>query len=71
MRREESFFNMQTTNNLRKTFRRVYADLGDKQQALTYYNQALPLRRVVGDRGGDIAIDIFSRSRSQLLVAHE
>ena len=28
----------------------VYDDLGEKQKALDYYNQALPLRRAVGDR---------------------
>jgi tetratricopeptide (TPR) repeat protein len=27
--------------------------LGEKQQALDYYNQALPLLRAVGDRGGE------------------
>jgi len=31
----------------------VYDDLGDKHKALTYYEQALPLRRAVGDRGGE------------------
>ena len=32
---------------------RVYSDLGEKQKALSYYNQALPLLRAVGDRGGE------------------
>ncbi|MFM6404835.1 MAG: tetratricopeptide repeat protein, partial [Microcystis sp.] len=31
----------------------VYDDLGEKQKALDYYNQALPIRRAVGDRGGE------------------
>ena len=31
----------------------VYAALGDQRQALAYYEQALPLRRQVGDRGGE------------------
>ncbi len=31
----------------------IYDRLGEKQQALTYYNQALPLRRAVGDRRGE------------------
>ncbi|WP_416242438.1 tetratricopeptide repeat protein, partial [Anabaena cylindrica] len=30
---------------------KVYSDLGEKQKALEYYNQALPLSRAVGDRG--------------------
>ncbi len=38
-----------TLNNIGK----VYSDLGEKQQALTYYNQALPLGRAVGDRTGE------------------
>ncbi len=29
----------------------VYSDLGEKQEALKYYNQALPILRSVGDRG--------------------
>jgi tetratricopeptide (TPR) repeat protein len=33
----------------------VYNALGEKQKALDYYNQALPLRRAVGDRGGQAA----------------
>ncbi|BAZ05166.1 tetratricopeptide repeat protein [Calothrix sp. NIES-3974] len=32
---------------------RVYSDLGQKQQALEYYQQALPLLRAVGDRRGE------------------
>ncbi|MEC4867660.1 MAG: tetratricopeptide repeat protein, partial [Jaaginema sp. PMC 1078.18] len=28
----------------------VYDSLGEKQQALDYYNQALPIHRVVGNR---------------------
>ena len=31
----------------------VYDALGEKQKALDYYEQALPLRRQVGDRGGE------------------
>ena len=31
----------------------VYSALGDKQQALDYYQQALPLSRGVGDRSGE------------------
>ena len=32
---------------------RVYDALGEKQKALDYYNQALPIRRASGDRGGE------------------
>ncbi|MFM6531961.1 MAG: tetratricopeptide repeat protein, partial [Dolichospermum sp.] len=32
---------------------RVYNALGEKQKALDYYNQALPILRAVGDRGGE------------------
>ena len=31
----------------------VYDALGDKRKALDFYEQALPLRRQVGDRGGE------------------
>src|SRR5438132_6940202 len=31
----------------------VYSDLGEKQKALDYYNQALPLHRAVGNRSGE------------------
>jgi tetratricopeptide (TPR) repeat protein len=31
----------------------VYSDLGEQQEALAYYQQALPLYRAVGDRGGE------------------
>ncbi|MDB9513042.1 CHAT domain-containing protein, partial [Kamptonema animale CS-326] len=31
----------------------VYSELGEKQKALEYYSQSLPLRRVVGDRAGE------------------
>jgi CHAT domain-containing protein len=31
----------------------VYDDLGEKQKALVFYNQALPILRAVGDRGGE------------------
>ncbi|VXD11466.1 hypothetical protein PL9631_1030054 [Planktothrix paucivesiculata PCC 9631] len=31
----------------------MYSSLGEKQQALDYYNQALPLLRAVGNRGGE------------------
>ncbi|MGB3533308.1 MAG: CHAT domain-containing protein [Microcoleaceae cyanobacterium] len=33
----------------------VYDDLGEKQKALNYYDQGLPLRRAVGDRSGEAA----------------
>ncbi|MEC4985734.1 MAG: CHAT domain-containing tetratricopeptide repeat protein, partial [Oscillatoria sp. PMC 1076.18] len=33
----------------------VYDSIGEKQQALNYYNQALPLTRAVGDKGGEAA----------------
>ncbi len=38
-----------TLNNIGK----VYDDLGEKQEAIKYYNQSLPLYRVVGDRDGE------------------
>ena len=31
----------------------MYDALGDKKKALAFYNQALPLRRDVGDRAGE------------------
>jgi hypothetical protein len=31
----------------------VHNDLGEPQQALQYYAQALPIRREVGDRAGE------------------
>ena len=31
----------------------VYDDLGQRQQALDYYQQALPIREEVGDRAGE------------------
>ncbi|MEO1646215.1 MAG: tetratricopeptide repeat protein, partial [Chloroflexota bacterium] len=31
----------------------VYSDLGDKESALSYYEQALPIRREVGDKSGE------------------
>jgi tetratricopeptide (TPR) repeat protein len=34
----------------------VYSDLGEKQKALDYYNQALPLIRAVGDPSGEATI---------------
>ena len=33
----------------------VYSALGDQQQALDYFNQALPLQRQVGDKAGEAA----------------
>ena len=33
----------------------VYDSLGEKQKALDYYNQALPIERAVGDRAGEAA----------------
>ena len=41
-----------TLNNIGK----VYWVSGEKQKALQYYNQALPLKRAVGDRGGETII---------------
>ncbi|GAX41323.1 TPR repeat-containing protein [Tolypothrix sp. NIES-4075] len=38
-----------TLNNIGK----VYSDLGQNQQALSFYNSSLPLRRAVGDRSGE------------------
>jgi tetratricopeptide (TPR) repeat protein len=38
-----------TLNNLGK----FYADLGKKEEALTYYKQALSIRLEIGDRGGE------------------
>ncbi len=35
--------------------RRVQRAAGDRQQALAYFNQALPIVREVGDRGGEAA----------------
>ena len=35
---------------------RVYDDLGEKQQALDYFNQALLLSRAVGHRAGEATI---------------
>ena len=34
----------------------VYSDLGEKQKALDYYNQALALERAVGNRAGEAAL---------------
>jgi tetratricopeptide (TPR) repeat protein len=34
----------------------VYSDLGEKQKALDYYNQALPISRAVGDPYGEATI---------------
>ncbi|NET72201.1 MAG: tetratricopeptide repeat protein, partial [Sphaerospermopsis sp. SIO1G2] len=34
----------------------VYDSLGEKQQALQFFNQALPIFRAVGDRGGEANI---------------
>jgi CHAT domain-containing protein len=31
----------------------AYSELGEKQKALEYYSQSLPLRRATGDRGGE------------------
>ena len=31
----------------------MYSDLGERQKALGFYNQALPLQRAVGDRAGE------------------
>ena len=41
---------------------RLYDVLGEKQKALDYYNQALPLRRAVGDRKGEaITLDSLGK----------
>ncbi|MFM6267596.1 MAG: tetratricopeptide repeat protein, partial [Dolichospermum sp.] len=32
---------------------RVYNAVGEKQKALDYYNQALPIYRAVGNRSGE------------------
>nr|MDJ0555969.1 CHAT domain-containing protein [Microcoleaceae cyanobacterium MO_207.B10] len=37
----------------------VYSDLGEKQTALNYYQQALPIFRQVGDRGGE-ALSLYN-----------
>ncbi len=37
----------------------MYAGLGDRQQALAYYRQALPIRREVGDRAGE-AVTLYN-----------
>ena len=34
----------------------VYSDLGEKQKALEYYSQSLPLRRATGDLRGEAEI---------------
>ncbi|NJM74299.1 MAG: CHAT domain-containing protein, partial [Scytonema sp. RU_4_4] len=34
----------------------VYSDLGQKQEALKYYNQSLPISRAVGDRSGEATV---------------
>ena len=31
----------------------LYDSLGEKQKAIDYYNQALPIHRAVGDRSGE------------------
>jgi tetratricopeptide (TPR) repeat protein len=41
---------------------RIYDDLGEKVKALEYYNQALPLYRTVGDRGGEATTVISALS---------
>ena len=35
---------------------RIYDDLGEKQKALSFYNQALPLSRALGDKGVEATI---------------
>ncbi|AFY82458.1 CHAT domain-containing tetratricopeptide repeat protein [Oscillatoria acuminata] len=46
---------------------RIYDDLGDKQTALDYYNQSLPLRRQVGDiRGEAITLNNIGLVYSEL-----
>ena len=40
----------------------VYDDLGERQKALDYYNQALPLYHAVGDRKGEaITLDSLGK----------
>jgi tetratricopeptide (TPR) repeat protein len=47
--------------------RQVYSDLGEKQKALEYYSQSLPLRRAVGDRRGEaITLTNIGRVYSEL-----
>ncbi len=46
---------------------RVYSDLGEKQQALEYYNQSLPLTRVTGDKLGEaVTLNNIGRVYSDL-----
>jgi CHAT domain-containing protein/Tfp pilus assembly protein PilF len=47
----DDYENALTLNNIG----RVYEALGEKQKALDYYGQALPLERAVGDRSGEAA----------------
>ncbi|WP_293095965.1 CHAT domain-containing tetratricopeptide repeat protein [Moorena sp. SIO3I6] len=51
----------------------VYSALGEKQQALDYYHQSLPLRRAVGDRSGEAAtlynMAYLEKSRGNLQAA--
>jgi hypothetical protein len=39
----------------RATLAGAYQALGQEQKALDFYNQSLPIRREVGDRGGEAA----------------
>ncbi|MEL6164558.1 MAG: tetratricopeptide repeat protein, partial [Cyanobacteria bacterium J06628_3] len=41
---------------MNKNIASVYDDLGEKQKALQFYNQALPLLRAVGDKAGEATI---------------
>ena len=49
----------------------MYDALGEKQEALAYYEQALPLRRQVGDRSGEattlnnMAVIYFQQGQSE------
>jgi tetratricopeptide (TPR) repeat protein len=51
----------------------VYFDLGEKQQALNFYNQSLPLSRQVGDKAGEANtlynIAYVERNRGNLQAA--
>ncbi|WP_203794800.1 tetratricopeptide repeat protein, partial [Actinoplanes derwentensis] len=51
----------------------VYDGLGDRQRALDFYQQALPIRREVGDRAGEATtrynIAMIHRAGGDLVLA--
>ncbi len=51
----------------------MYDNLGDRQQALAYYHQALPILREVGDRAGEAVtrynIAMIHRANGDLAAA--